>query len=150
MPLSFALLDDPSIVDAGRGPGRIVGRVLLAAIMLFAAVGHFANTSEFRAQVPPWFPARDAVVYASGVIELAFGVAFLATRARTRVVAGLALASFFVVVFPGNVSQYVTHGRIRSRLRRQTPHPLDLPAATRASRAVVDRRVLGPHQMATP
>lgn len=90
------------------GVPRTVGRFALAGVMLIAGVGHLARTEEFRAQVPPFFPARDAIVYASGVVELGIGAALLAARGRRRVQLGFLLAAFFVVIFPGNISQYLT------------------------------------------
>jgi uncharacterized membrane protein len=45
---------------------------------------------------------------ASGVVEIALG-ASLALLARWRVPLGFLVAIFFVAVFPGNVSQFVTH-----------------------------------------
>lgn len=75
--------------------------------MAYAGVSHltFARTS-FRAQVPPWVPLpADTVVLASGVAELALGVA-LVTLPRQRRLTGRALAAFYAAVFPGNISQY--------------------------------------------
>lgn len=94
--------------NAGAGAPRTIGRFALAGVLLVAGVGHLARTEEFRAQVPPFFPARDAIVYVSGVIELLFGTALLATRGDRRLQTGLVVAAFFVAVFPGNISQYVT------------------------------------------
>lgn len=88
-------------------PARTLARVLLAAFLLFAGVGHFVASEEFLAQVPPWMPARLLVVYVSGVVELALGAALLAP-ARWRPLAGGVVAAFFVLVFPGNISQAVT------------------------------------------
>jgi uncharacterized membrane protein len=93
----------------------VVRRVFQAALgggLLFAGTGHltFARAT-FRAQVPTWFPMEpDTVVLASGVVELALGGALvlLVGRAR-RVAVGWVVAAFFVAVFPGNISQLVTH-----------------------------------------
>lgn len=85
-----------------------VGRVLLAALLLVAGVGHLFNTSEFLGQVPTFFPWRDAIVVVSGVVELALGSALLLARGERRAQVGLVVAAFFVLVFPGNISQYVT------------------------------------------
>lgn len=43
---------------------------------------------------------------ASGVVEVVLGVALLVVRRQRRAV-GFAVAGFFVVIFPGNVAQYV-------------------------------------------
>lgn len=83
-------------------------RVLLAAVLLVAGVAHLVNTSEFLGQVPTWLPLRDPIVVVSGVVELALGSALLLARGSRRAQVGLVVAGFFVLVFPGNVSQYVT------------------------------------------
>ena len=86
-------------------PERL-GRYLLAAFMAVAGVGHFLAADSFRAQVPPWMPWPGAVIAVSGVIALAFAVA-LFSRWRLPLV-GWLLAAFYVLVFPGNVSQFLT------------------------------------------
>jgi uncharacterized membrane protein len=86
---------------------RAVGRWALAGLLALAGVGHFVVPEEFLGQVPPWVPARLAVVYVSGVVELALAVALVALP-RRRVLVGWIVATFFVVIFPGNVSQAVT------------------------------------------
>ena len=86
---------------------RLIGRLLLAAILLFAGIGHFLNTQEFTAQVPPWLPAPELVVYVSGVVEILLALALIALR-KYQVVVGWIVAGFFVLIFPGNISQFVT------------------------------------------
>ena len=86
---------------------RLVGRIVLAAILIFAGIGHFRSTAEFTAQVPPWMPAAEAVVYISGVIEIALGLALLVLT-KQRVIVGWLIAGFFVIIFPGNISQFLT------------------------------------------
>ena len=76
--------------------------------MVRAGVGHLTvQRAEFQAQVPNWFPVdKDLTVLASGVVEIALGSAFIALPRHKRVV-GAVLALFFVVIFPGNVAQYL-------------------------------------------
>ena len=83
-------------------------RIALGAFMLFAGVSHFRSTQSFLAQVPPFLPAREFLVQASGVVELALGLALL-FASRNRAYVGLVLAAFYVVIFPGNIAQYMTH-----------------------------------------
>lgn len=85
---------------------RALGRWGLGAVLLLAGVGHFVSTQAFLAQVPPWMPAPEAVVYVSGVVELALGVALLVVRGKRHLV-GWIVALFFVAVFPGNIWQFV-------------------------------------------
>ena len=88
-------------------PVRTLARVLLAGFLVFAGVGHFVAPEEFLAQVPPWMPAPMLVVYVSGVVEIALGAALLGP-ARFRPLVGWVVAAFFVIIFPGNVSQALT------------------------------------------
>jgi uncharacterized membrane protein len=89
-------------------PVRTAARLLLGAAMVGAGVLHLTTQrQEFRAQVPGWFPVdEDLTVLASGVAEIALGAAFVALPRKRRLVGGL-LAAFFVVIFPGNIAQYV-------------------------------------------
>lgn len=50
--------------------------------------------------------SKDLVVVLSGIVEMALGLALLFWK-KQRVNIGWALAIFFVLVFPGNVSQYL-------------------------------------------
>lgn len=100
--------------DAPRTPpatstGRTVGRILLGLFLLFAGVSHLTwNRDAFQAQVPDWLPLNvDFVVLASGVVEIALGLALL-VLSRWRVPLGWITAAFFIAVFPGNISQFTT------------------------------------------
>jgi len=62
---------------------------------------------EFQAQVPPWLGLDpDFVVLASGYVEIALGIALI-TLWKFREEVGLATALFFILIFPGNIRQYV-------------------------------------------
>ena len=82
-------------------------KIILGGLMIMAAVGHVSvKRVEFQAQVPDWIPlSKDLVVILSGILELAFGVALIFWKAQ-RVKVGIALAVFFVLIFPGNINQY--------------------------------------------
>ena len=84
-----------------------MGRWALGGVLLVAGVGHLTTQREaFRAQVPDWFPVDDdAVVLASGVVEMIFGASLIAVR-RKRAALGVVVAGFFVAVFPGNIAQW--------------------------------------------
>ena len=77
-------------------------RIALAAGMVVAGVMHFATPVPFIQHLPEIVPARDLVVFASGVVEIALGAALLGP-ARYRPFVGAALAAYLVAVFPGNV-----------------------------------------------
>ncbi len=86
---------------------RAVGRWLLAGALAYAGFGHFRSAEEFLAQVPPWLPFPEAIVAISGVVELTLAVALL-FLSKQRVVVGWITAAFFIIIFPGNISQLVT------------------------------------------
>ena len=83
-------------------------RILLGAFMLYAGISHLTfNRLEFQAQVPDWLPiGKDLVVLASGVVEILLGLAMI-FWVNQKVKVGISLAIFFVLIFPGNIAQYV-------------------------------------------
>lgn len=83
-------------------------RVLLAAFMIYAGFSHLSfNRIEFQTQVPDWFPMnKDLVVILSGIVEMLLGLALLFWK-KQRAKIGWGLAIFFVLVFPGNLAQYI-------------------------------------------
>jgi len=87
---------------------RTAGRWVLGAVLVVAGIGHLTTQrTEFRAQVPSWFPVdADLVVLASGVVEIVLGLALLVGGGRAPWV-GVVVAAFFVVIFPGNVAQWL-------------------------------------------
>ncbi len=95
---------------AGANTVRTGARLLLGVFLLFAGISHLTwSRSTFAAQVPTWMPLdADFVVIASGVVEIVLGAALVALRSK-RALTGWIVAAFFVAVFPGNISQYVTH-----------------------------------------
>lgn len=85
-------------------------RIVLGAFMILAGVGHLTfQRQEFVAQVPLWLPRDpdfvDFVVVSSGIVEIALGLAMIFI-AKYRIQIGIVLALFYVLVFPGNISQY--------------------------------------------
>jgi uncharacterized membrane protein len=85
-----------------------VFRILLAFAMIFAGYSHLTfNRIDFQAQVPDWFPmSKDLVVIISGIVEIALGLGFSFWK-KKRIQFGWTLALFFVLVFPGNIAQYL-------------------------------------------
>jgi uncharacterized membrane protein len=73
----------------------------MAALYLLAGIAHLTLTDKFLLIVPDWVPFPRAVVLATGICEIAGGVALAGTRFRR--LAGIMLALYAVCVFPANV-----------------------------------------------
>ena len=87
-------------------------QLALGAFLLSAGISHLgSNRTEFLAQVPTWLPLNaDFVVVASGLVEITLGTLLITTvlifkRYRRQV--GLITGLFFILIFPGNINQYV-------------------------------------------
>ena len=87
---------------------QTVLRVLLGVFLVCTGITHLTSArGEFLAQVPTWLPVNgELVVILSGIAEIALGLALI-FLVKQRVLVGLAVAAFFVLIFPGNISQYV-------------------------------------------
>lgn len=76
--------------------------------MLFAGISHLTfSRQEFVAQVPNWVPLdTDLVVVLSGIVEIILGLSLILLY-KWKPLTGWATAIFFVLIFPGNIAQYV-------------------------------------------
>ncbi len=74
---------------------------LLAGLLTVTGTLHFVTPRTFAQIVPPALPEPYALVYLSGLAELACAAGLAVPR--TRRAAGWATAALFVAVFPGNV-----------------------------------------------
>lgn len=85
-----------------------VFRIILASFMVYAGFSHLTfNRVDFQAQVPNWVPmSKDLVVILSGIIEMILGIGLALWKSK-RIHFGWALALFFILIFPGNISQYL-------------------------------------------
>ena len=80
-------------------------RWLLAAFMTAAGVNHFVSPEPYVAMMPAVLPAPLALVYLSGVAEIAGGVGLVPRR--TRRLAAWGLVALLVAVFPANINMAV-------------------------------------------
>ena len=83
-------------------------QVVLGFALAYAGLGHLTTSrQEFQAQVPSLFKDyADFVVISSGIIEILLGLG-LVFFWKYRVLIGRLVALFFVVIFWGNISQYI-------------------------------------------
>ena len=52
---------------------------------------------------------KDLVVVLSGIVEITLGAAMVFLSGKKGFMVGLVLATFYIAIFPGNISQYITH-----------------------------------------
>ncbi len=74
---------------------------LLGGFYILAGVLHFAIPDFFLQIMPPYLPWHLELVYLSGVIELALGIAALVPA--TRAWAGWGIVALLIAVFPANI-----------------------------------------------
>ena len=86
-------------------------RRLFGPTFIFAGVMHFVIPRAYEAIVPDYLPARRAVVYASGVAEIAGGAGML--NSRTRRFASWWSIATLIAVFPANVHMALHPDRFR-------------------------------------
>lgn len=89
---------------------RLAFKLLLGLALIYAGIGHLTfSRTAFQAQVPPWLPMdADLVVVLSGFVEIALGLGLIILKKWERRV-GIVVSLFFLAVFPGNISQFLTH-----------------------------------------
>jgi uncharacterized membrane protein len=80
---------------------RVNSAHTFGAFFVFAGVMHFAIPRTYAAIVPDYLPAHRAIVYASGVAEIAGGAGVL--HPRTRAAASWWSVATLAAVFPANV-----------------------------------------------
>lgn len=86
---------------------KTIFRIILGLFLFLAGLAHLIIPAEFIAQVPPWLPLNaHFVIIASGIVEIILGLALVFLN-KPRVLVGWMVASFFVAIFPGNLSQYM-------------------------------------------
>jgi len=99
-------------------------RVALALMFLFTAAAHFNRMKDdLIRMVPPSFPNPRALVFATGVLEIAGAIGLLLPPTRRLAAWGLAL--MLIALFPANVS--AARRGLTLRGKPATPLAIRLP-----------------------
>jgi len=77
------------------------GNVAMCCMLLLTAFGHFKFTNGMVMMLPPVIPFKTAVVYISGIVEIALGIMLLFPPVRN--IAGNLLVILFIVLLPANI-----------------------------------------------
>lgn len=98
----FVLRAAGAIRARGLTNWRDSGRWALAIMLVFTASAHFTSTRHDLAKmVPEWVPYPDAVIFITGILEIAGAIGILLPR--TRRPAGVCLCLLFAAMFAANV-----------------------------------------------
>lgn len=96
----------------------------LAVTLLFTASAHFTPMKEdLIRMMPKWVPRPRAVVFFTGLCEIAGAIGLVIPA--TRSAAGIALILFFIAVLPANI--HAARAGVTLRGRPATPLWLRLP-----------------------
>ena len=82
-------------------------RYVLGVGLIIAGVLHFVVPELYVQIIPPFFPAPLALVYLSGIAEIAVGIGLLVDR--TQQYAAWATVAVLIAIFPANIYM-ATHG----------------------------------------
>jgi len=98
--------DDAALPDDVDDAGPLARRKrslrrVMGANYVLAGVAHFLAPESFARAVPPEFPRPRALVYLSGVAEIALGLGVQFDR--TRRASAWGIVALLVAVFPANV-----------------------------------------------
>lgn len=83
------------------------GRIAMAVMLLFTAIGHFKFTKGMELMMPAFIPFKKALLYGTGFIEITAAIGLLIPR--TSVIAAWGLILFFVLILPANINAAVKH-----------------------------------------
>lgn len=90
-----------SRLESWRGPVRLS----LAAAYVAAGILHFVFPQALVSITPAWVPEPEAVVYLTGIAEIAGAVALAQPFSPAlRRIGGIGLAAYALAVFPANIN----------------------------------------------
>jgi uncharacterized membrane protein len=105
--------------------GKRISLYSMAVFYLFGGAMHFANTPFYLQMMPPYLPWHRALIYVSGVAEMAIGGGLLVPR-LSRAAAWGAIA-LLIAVYPANVYMWTDHVAINGRAVPGWFHAVRLP-----------------------
>jgi len=80
---------------------QLAGRIAMAVMLSFTAIGHFIFTEGMTAMIPDFFPFKRELVYATGILEIIFAIGLLIPKIQLKT--GWVLILFFIAILPANI-----------------------------------------------
>ena len=81
---------------------RLAASSGMAVAMVVAGISHLLKPTPFIQHLPTWVPMREDHIFATSLLEIAFGLALMLHQPLRRWI-GLALAGYLLAVFPSNI-----------------------------------------------
>ncbi|GAL86720.1 membrane protein [Sporocytophaga myxococcoides] len=85
----------------------LAGRMAMAAMLAFTAVGHFVFTKGMSMMLPDFVPFKTETIYLTGLIEIAAALGLLIPGLRHII--GWLLIVFFLLLLPANIYAAFKH-----------------------------------------
>jgi uncharacterized membrane protein len=86
---------------------RLAGRIAIAVMLAFTAIGHFAFTKGMEMMLPEWLPFKKGMVIATGGLEILGAIGLLMPGFEKET--GWMLILFFILIVPANISAAIRH-----------------------------------------
>ena len=84
---------------------RVILRWFLAVLYFSAGIAHLAAPDFFVAVTPPWVPMPEAVIFWTGIAEIAGAIALVQPLSMPlRRLSGRSLAAYALCVWPANIN----------------------------------------------
>jgi uncharacterized membrane protein len=96
-----------SKVACGNYNFALSGRISLAAMLVFTAIGHFAFNKGMSLMVPDPIPFKAELIYLTGVLEILFAASLFFPA--YRISAGWLIIAFLLLVLPFNIYASLKH-----------------------------------------
>lgn len=77
------------------------GRIAMSVMLLFTAMGHFKFTRGMAMMLPGFIPFKTAMVYLTGIIEIATAIGLFISSLRS--ITAWLLIAFFILILPANI-----------------------------------------------
>ncbi|MEM1339662.1 MAG: hypothetical protein AAF717_04575 [Bacteroidota bacterium] len=103
--LSFAIVLVGIKLTSGQLRWPLAGRIAMACMLLFTAMGHFIFTYGMTAMIPDFLPFKKEIVLLTGVVEIVFAIGLLIPKLRCHTAWLLLL--FFILMVPANIKAAV-------------------------------------------
>ena len=91
---------------------RFAGRIAMACMLLFTAIGHFVFTDGMVVMVPDFLPFKSKMVLITGYLEVLFALGLLLPKYKR--LTGILLILFLFIVLPSNIKAAVQNLNYRT------------------------------------